>query len=144
MTSAIPLVVIVVLTGLAALHAWWGIGGRWPARDEAALADMVIGTPRRQMPPPVACFAVAGAIMLGVALVVTVLFLPLPLQLDGVARLAYGAFATVFLLRGLAGFFPTIWRYSDGTRFQKLNTRYYSPLCLMIALGLGLGLGTSA
>ena len=144
MTSAIPLVVIVVLTGLAALHAWWGIGGRWPARDEAALADLVIGTPRRQMPPPVACFAVAGAILLGVALVVSVVFLRLPPPLDGLARLAYAAFAAVFLLRGLAGFFPTIWRYSDGTRFQSFNTRCYSPLCLMIALGLGLSLGTSS
>jgi Protein of unknown function (DUF3995) len=143
LSAALPLVVILALTGIAALHAWWGFGGRWPARDEASLADLVIGSPSGRMPPPAACFAVAAAILVGVALVVTIVFLRLPPQLDGVARLAYGAFAAVFLLRGLAGFFPTIWRYSDGTRFQKLNTRYYSPLCLLIALGLGLSLGTS-
>ena len=144
MTSALAVVVILVLTGLAALHGWWGIGGRWPARDEAALADLVIGSPSGRMPPPAACLAVAAAILLGVAIVVSVVFLRLPPPLDGLARLAYAAFAAVFLLRGLAGFFPTIWRYSDGTRFQTFNTRYYSPLCLMIALGLGLSLGTSS
>ncbi len=143
MTPALPLAVILVLTGIAALHAWWGSGGRWPGRDEATLADLVIGRPSGRMPPPSACFAVAAAILLGVALVVAVVFLHLPPPLDGLARLAYAAFAAIFLLRGLAGFFPTLWRHSDGTRFQWFNIHYYSPLCLMIALGLGLSLGTS-
>ena len=55
-----------VLAGIAALHAYWGLGGRWPGHDEAGLADRVIGK----------------------------------------------------------------------TAFVRLNTRYYSPLCLLLGAGL--------
>lgn len=140
MNLAVPTLVILVLIGIAGVHAWWGVGGRWPARDEAALADLVIGTGSGRMPGPAACFGVAAAILVGLALVVAVVFLRLPPPLARFARVGYGAFAAVFLLRGLAGFFPTIWRYGAGTRFYTVNTRYYSPLCLLIALGLGLSL----
>lgn len=133
----LPIVLAIILTAIAVLHAWWGVGGHWPGRDERALADLVIGNASGRMPSPHACFAVAAAIMVGVGLVIVVCFARSPPPLDIVARLAYGLFATVLLLRGLAGFVPAIWRYSDGTTFQRVNVLYYSPLCLIIALGLG-------
>jgi len=37
----------IILLLLALLHAYWAIGGHWPARNERALAELVVGT--RQM-----------------------------------------------------------------------------------------------
>ncbi len=39
----------------------------------------------------------------------------------------------MFLLRGLAGFVPAVFRYAEGTPFHRLNRVFYSPLCLAIA-----------
>lgn len=57
----------VVLTGVAGLHALWGAGAAWPASSRRQLADAVAGT--EEMPPPGACFAVAGALLTAAALV---------------------------------------------------------------------------
>ncbi len=128
---------IVILTGVALLHGYWGLRGHWPATDEAALADMVIGrTPGGRMPPPIACFAVALAILAGVALVMLVSFAKLFDLPRALVVMAYEVFTMVFLLRGLAGYLPWVWRRSTGTAFVRLNTRYYSPLCLVLGVGL--------
>jgi len=137
LTAGLPLALIAVLAAIALLHAYWGVGGLWPGRDEASLAQTVIGRiPGGKMPPPAACMAVAAAIAAGVALVALVSFTALPEPQRGLARIAYGVFASVFLLRGLAGYVPPIWKPSAGTPFVRLNIRYYSPLCLIIGAGL--------
>ena len=115
-----------VLAGIAALHAYWGLGGRWPGHDEAGLADRVIGK----------TFAVAVAILAGVSLIALVSFRDLQGPSKLLVQLAYGVFTAVFLLRGMAGYVPAIWRRSAGTAFVRLNTRYYSPLCLLLGAGL--------
>lgn len=137
MTGLLAVALIVMLTAIALLHGYWGLAGRWPARDEPTLADMVIGkTPGGRMPPPVACFAVAAAILAGVSLIVLVSFTDLPNPPGTLVKAAYGTFTAVFLLRGLAGYVPAIWHRSAGTAFVRLNTRYYSPLCLLLGAGL--------
>ena len=133
----LALALILFLTDIAALHAYWGFGGRWPAHDEATLADRVIGrTPGGRMPPPAACFAVAAAILAGVGLIVLVSFVGLPEPAARFARGAYWIFTAVFVARGLAGYVPALWRRSAGTAFVRLNNRYYSPLCLLLGAGL--------
>lgn len=133
----LAIALVLTLGGIAALHAYWGFGGRWPARDEATLADMVIGkTPGGRMPPPAACFAVAAAILAGVGLIVLVSFGGLPHPAAAFVRGAYWIFTAVFVARGVAGFVPALWRRSSGTAFVRLNTRYYSPLCLLLGAGL--------
>jgi hypothetical protein len=135
---AIPaLTLMAILTGIAVLHAYWGLKGRWPSKDEAGLAGMVVGkTPGGKMPHPVACFAVALAILAGVGLIALTSFVQTPEPWKGLSRIGYGIFAAVFIARGAAGYIPVIWRRSAGTAFVRLNTRYYSPLCLLLGAGL--------
>jgi len=55
---------IFVLAGLALLHAYWGLGGRWPGHDDISLVERVVGrTKSMRAPPPRACFAVAAALL---------------------------------------------------------------------------------
>ena len=123
-----------VLVALAAVHAYWGLGGRWPGHDDASLVERVVGrTKGMRAPSPAACFAVAAALLAGAALV----WLHSGRLLTGWAAAAttvgfWGA-ALAFLLRGLAGFVPAVFRYAEGTPFHWLNRTFYSPLCLAIA-----------
>ena len=137
MHLALPLLLIVVLGAVALLHGYWGLGGRWPARDEATLAATVVGrTPGGRMPSPAAAFGVCLAILAGVGLVAAVSFMRLASPLSMLVLIAYGVFTAVLVLRGAAGYVGAIWRRSAGTPFVRLNTRYYSPLCLLLGAGL--------
>lgn len=117
------------LLGLAGLHAYWGLGGTWPGHDAASLGRKVYGGDTQQLPPPAACFAVAGALTIpAVALVLAVRPSPLQLLSRRVGQLA----GATLLARGGLGF--TLPRFTQANpEFRVLNRRIYSPLCL----GLG-------
>ena len=55
----LPVALSLVLAVLAVAHAWWAMGGIWPAASEPDLARAVIGDGRIRMPPPWQCAAVA-------------------------------------------------------------------------------------
>ncbi len=135
----IPALVIVVLAILAALHAWWGLGGRWPGRDERHLVELVIGrTASMRMPGFVPSMLVAAALFAAATLVALqggVISVDLGAWGNRLVQSAFWIACTVFVLRGVAGFVPPIFAYARGTPFERLNRRFYSPLCLLIAAG---------
>jgi hypothetical protein len=125
---------------IAALHAYWALGGVWPGHDEDSLARTVVGgAPGMRFPGRGATWAVvvvllaAAAIALGAGGVVA---LPAPAAaVRGAALLG----AAVLLLRGLLGFVDTRLRPATvGSPFARLNVVLYSPLCLVLALLLAL------
>lgn len=128
-----------LLTGvfflLAGVHLYWAFGGRWPGHDEASLVEHVVGRTRdMKAPSPLACVAVALALMAGGGLVLASVWPPTPLEpwLDA----GRWALFAVFAARGAATYVPRIFRYAEGTPFWRLNRRAYGPLCLAIALGI--------
>jgi hypothetical protein len=123
-----------VLVALAAVHAYWGLGGRWPGHDDASLVERVAGrTKGMRAPSPAACSAVAAALLAAAALV----WLHSGRWTTGwaaaAAAVGFWDAALAFLLRGLAGFVPAAFRCAEGTPFHRLNRMFYSPLCLAIA-----------
>jgi hypothetical protein len=138
MTSIIAWCIFIVLTAIAATHAAWGAGMRWPGRTEAELVTTVIGHRRDTMPSPSQCNLAALAIFIpgAVALMLAGLVqTPLPPWL---VLLAGAAAALVFAGRGIAGYVPA-WRARHPREpFASLDRHYYSPLCLMLAAGLAL------
>jgi hypothetical protein len=130
----IAVALITVLAGLAVLHAYWGLGGRWPGHDDASMVERVVGrTKDMRAPRPGACFAVAAALLISAILVGLHLTRGLNGDVAGIGTVGFWSAAMVFLLRGLAGFAPAVFRYAEGTPFHRLNPIYYSPLCLLIA-----------
>ena len=110
----------------------------WPARDTASLVDLVIGmAPDKRMPGFVLSALVAGALLLGAALLLVARgLLPLPPSAfpTAVVSWAVWAMAGVFALRGLGGLVETWIRPEiQGTRYAWANPRIYSPLCLFLA-----------
>lgn len=124
----------VLLAAIAALHAAWGLGMLWPRHSELELVGLVVGYKRDRMPGPAQCFAAAGGILIAALLVGALAGMPrLPLP-PVLVRLAGAAVALVFAGRGIAGYLPA-WRARFPREpFATLDRRFYSPLCLVIAL----------
>jgi Protein of unknown function (DUF3995) len=120
-----------VLAALSALHLAWGLGASIPFRGRDELADALVGT--TDGPPPIACFAVAGALATGAALAANVA----PVA-PGVRRPALGVMAWVFGLRGTLGLMGRTELVAPGSnseRFRRLDRLVYAPLCLTMSLG---------
>ncbi|WVT74156.1 DUF3995 domain-containing protein [Sinorhizobium chiapasense] len=136
MLTAIAILIFLVLAGIAALHAYWALGGLWPCEDEASLVRTVVGTRHRPTMPPAWLTAVVAVLIFAAAL------LPLSVTpvLAGVLPpiLAYGgisALAAVFVARGLVAFNEAFHRRHGGEPFTTLDRRVYGPLCLAIGAG---------
>ena len=114
-------------------HFVWAFGSTWPIRDEALLAQTVVGAPGiTKMPNRFVTLLVsllvfaAGIVALSMADHTSG---GMPLTLIGVAL------AAIFIGRGILGYTPG-WRARFPTEpFATLDRKNYSPLCLWIGAG---------
>jgi hypothetical protein len=134
--NLIAIQIFLVLTAIAALHAAWGLGLRWPAHDERNLVALVIGaTGRSRMPSMARCLIAAAAIFAAglVALALAdAIVVPLPAITVTVAGMLT---ALVFVARGLAAYVPAWRRRFAQQPFASLDRNWYGPLCLVLAAG---------
>jgi uncharacterized protein DUF3995 len=136
MTTALAIALSAVVFAIAALHAYWGLGGIWPATSEERLAKTVIGRPNvKRMPGPLACFLVAASLAVVAAW---------PLFLGGLLAepwprrftlLADPLIAGGFFGRAIATFKPGWRNYFPEQPFAKLDRGVYAPLCLLLGTG---------
>jgi hypothetical protein len=119
-----------LLLFIAALHFYWAFGGRKGL-------DVAIPTEGDRFvfkPGPLSCFVVGfGLLLVALVLIVRVGLLG-PVQGRLLYEWATWALVFIFLLRALGdfryvGFSKKIWE----TRFARLDTFIYSPVCLFIA-----------
>jgi hypothetical protein len=127
------LFVAITLALLSLLHVYWALGGRV---GMGASVPEVNGR-KTLNPGPAITFAVAFA--LAVASLLALLraeLVELPVVPALIIHAGVWTLAAVFLLRAV-GNFGTVGLFKSvrGTRFARLDSLYYSPLCL--ALGAG-------
>jgi Protein of unknown function (DUF3995) len=128
----LSIVIFILLTVIAALHAYWAFGGLWPAATEQSLVATVIGAPEwSRMPSMPLTMMVAGLIFAAgiIALSAGGVFSLAPKWL---ARIGAGVLALIFIGRGLAGYSAAFASPEKIEPFATLNFWYYSPLCLAI------------
>jgi len=80
-----------------------------------------------------ACFAVAGALATGTALVADVMPLPVPVR-----RASLVGMAAIFVVRSALGFSgktALVSPGSDSERFVRLDRRIYAPICIGLSIG---------
>ncbi len=116
------------LAAIAALHAAWALGWRWPGGSDAALADRVVGY-GAELPPDWLTGLVAAVLLTAAALVRAGAN-----GARGRVRLAAWAVVGVLVVRG-AVYPPIDLAGGLDTTFSRLDLALYSPLCL--ALGAG-------
>lgn len=131
--KATGVAVSAALAGVGALHAVWAVAP-WPLRTPEEFADTLVGA-GDELPPAAACLAVAGLLGTAAYLVAVEAGALPPVGLRRLRRAGVRAVSGVMLARGIGGLalFGNVVERSE--RFTRLNTRYYSPLCL--ALGAG-------
>jgi hypothetical protein len=136
-SGALGLVATAVLASAALVHLYWGLGGR--LGKALAIPRRAGGGGPAMRPRPVGTLAVAAALAIAALLVAARIGLvdsPMPVWL---LRAACAVLALVFLARAIGerryvGFFKRV----KGTRFARLDTMVYAPLCLFMAVALGI------
>lgn len=130
MTSLFAILLFLIFLFLSSLHFYWGLGGRWGSEAVIPAGD---NNTKVMMPGPLPTFVVAFG-LLGFAVFILIksglLNINLPWWLE-----KYGLWiiAGIFILRAIGefkyvGFFKKI----KQTKFAQNDTKYYSPLCLLI------------
>ena len=131
MNILIAIILIIIFLAISAIHFYWAFGGKnW--------ANVVIPTKADDSvlvfkPRPIET-AIVAISFIGFAVVVAtrVGFMRLPVFQDYVNTVIW-TMATIFMVRAIgdfryAGFFKKI----KNTTFGQMDTKYYSPLCLII------------
>jgi hypothetical protein len=128
--TALAVFTTVVLLGLSALHVYWAAGGR---RGTDAVIPTVEGR-RALNPSPLAtigiavALAVAGAVTIGSTGALSAV-VPAWLIRSGLVVLSL-----VFGLRAVGDFrLIGLTKRVKGTRFARLDTQLFSPLCVGLA-----------
>lgn len=134
MTIILSISVFTVLATIALFHIYWAFGGLWPAKGEASLVKMVIGTKSNHMPGRNITLIVSLLIFIaGCIPLIWIEFLPVPIP-RFIVGIALGIVAFIFLLRGLISYTPIVTKTYTIEPFSYLNRLYYSPLCLVIGV----------
>lgn len=135
MITVIALILILIFLFLSALHIYWGLGGHWgngaviPTKDDNVKAIM---------PGIIPTFTVA----LGLLCFGAVVFLnsfdvnsnPVP-WIGMIRKYGLGVIAAIFILRAIGDFnYVGFFKKTKNTGFGRNDTRYYSPLCLIIGI----------
>lgn len=135
--KTLSLSLFILLCAIAALHAYWGLGGLWPGSTEQELIDTVVGVPgMTEMFSGPVTFAVAGLIF--AAGLVALSARAMPFGPAWFARLGTAVLTVIFLGRGIMGYVTPRLGIEQSEPFQTLDLWLYSPLCLAIGLGFAL------
>ena len=130
MPATVALLITITLSGLGLVHIYWALGSHVGAR---ASIPEIQGHPAF-LPSKLATLVVAMALLAAAFLVAVSGHLVAP-AFAPIARLPTVVLSVVFLARAvgdfrLVGFFKRI----RDSRFARLDTIAYSPLCLILAL----------
>lgn len=123
-----------ILLTLAGMHVNWALGGHWPMSDGNQLYERVTG-PGMSTPGPVETLAIAALLAVAAGLVAVSAF-------DVATWISWGATALVGMtlaLRGVGGLVVSGLLRRDST-FARLDRRYFSPMCLVLAVGTAVAL----
>jgi Protein of unknown function (DUF3995) len=133
MRTLVAFALVAVLLALSLLHVYWGLGGRTAA---AAAIPEVAGRPAFK-PSRTGTLVVAMSLLAAAGLVATTGHLVPDLHVPRFARFLTFILGSVFVARSvgdfrLVGFF----KRRSTSRFARLDSLVYAPLCLALGLSV--------
>ncbi|WP_107312732.1 DUF3995 domain-containing protein [Burkholderia metallica] len=121
------------LCAMALVHLYWAAGGR---RGKRAATPEQDGKPLIR-PTAVGTFAVAAALLGGACMVATRAGWFGPGAYHRAISFAVVALALIFAVRAVGDFrYVGFFKRIRGSRFARMDTLYYSPLCAALALSI--------
>jgi len=135
MTTIIAILLFIIFLFLAGIHIYWALGGLWGS-------DAVIPTKENNVkvlnPSVLSTFIVAfGLLGFGLVVLLNVVELDykLPSWLDIIYKYGLWVIAGIFILRATGDFnYVGFFKKHKQTNFGRNDTKYYSPLCLIIGI----------
>ena len=126
-------IVILVFAGLSLVHFYWAVGGD---SGEFAAVPEVSGRPAFVPSVGATLFVAFGLALCAILVAATAGLVRLPFPANWLKWLSY-SLSFVLLARAigdfrLVGFFKRV----RGTRFARLDSIVYAPLCLFLAAGV--------
>jgi Protein of unknown function (DUF3995) len=132
MEMLLTIMLVVIFSLLAAIHIFWGLGGRW---GSTAAIPTTENNEAVMNPKMFACFVVALG-LLGFAGFILVKVQAITLGLPAwLLQSGLWIISGIFIVRAIGDFkYVGFFKKIRSTTFGRLDTRYYSPLCLLIGL----------
>ena len=117
---------------LSLIHFYWALGG---TRGTVAAVPTNHDNKKVISPGPLECFAVA-LILLAFATFSLIKIKVVLFHLPGwLFNYGFWIIAALFFLRAIGDFkYVGVFKKVNTTKFGKMDTKYYSPLCLLIAV----------
>jgi hypothetical protein len=130
--SIVAITLAIVFGALAALHVYWAAGG--VTGGSGAVPSRIDGTPLFK-PGRIATLGVAVALSMAAAIVLGRGGMIGPYDRFVLYRAGAWVIGAVLLVRTIGDFrYVGLFKHERRTRFARLDTRYFTPLCA--ALGL--------
>ena len=127
--DVLAIFVSITFTFLAMLHFYWAIFG---IKNPETLVP-AIGSDQRVKTPGKLAAAFVGVVLLGFALVFlnkVIIYWDFPWL-----RYVSIGIGVIFIIRALGDFkYVGFFKTSKNSKFSALDTRYYSPLCLLMGI----------
>ena len=135
MTTLIAITLILIFLFLSGIHMYWGFGGQW---GNDAVIPTKDNNVKVMVPGIIATFIVAlGLLGFGAVVFVNIIEsdLNIPFRLDIFRNYGLWVIASIFILRAIGEFnYVGFFKKYKKTKFGQNDTKYYSPLCLIIGI----------
>ena len=135
MIITIGIILCLTFVFLSAMHFYWAVGGRWGSESVFPTTD---AHTKAKMPGALPTLLVAlGLLCFGVFYLIKVHLINIQLPL-WISNYGLWILAGIFLLRSVGDFkYVGIFKKIKNTLFGLNDTKYYTPLCLIIAVLTG-------
>lgn len=127
-----------ILSLVSAIHIYWGFGGSWGLRESLPERNGSKAFHPGRIMTLVVAF-VFGGMALFYLFKIGWLSLPAWLASSWVQQYGLWLLAGIFLLRAVGDFrYVGFFKRVRNSRFAHLDTRFYSPLCLLLCINTSL------
>ena len=133
--TIIALLLVLIFAAIGSIHFYWAMGGKAGLQNATPTNPETEASDKLFEPGPLATIIVGiGLLFFGSLFLHQIIpFLPVPEQWINYGILAV---AIIFSIRAIGDFkYAGFTKRIRNTDFARMDTRYYSPLCLVIAIG---------
>lgn len=117
---------------IALFHIYWALGGLWPGTSSQDLLDKVVGS-GECFPGKIACLMVT-VVFVVMALLPLIIVKLIHVNIDAdFLYVSTAFFCLIFFIRGFALYLPVLKKRAH-SKFNYLNGRVYSPLCISLGI----------
>lgn len=135
MTTIIAILLFLIFLFLSGIHFYWGLGGKWAY---GAVIPTTSDNVKVMHPSVFSTFVVAlGLLAFGLIALMNGITLNIEFPFWSKMILDFGLWviAGIFTLRAIGDFnYVGFFKKSRQTNFAQNDTKYYSPLCLIIVV----------